>query len=79
MLIHHGSVTLVGARGDSLRLGSAEFRGLLLDLLLYGGSWRESSAANVFGGLGSLLDGDCWTVVACVAVTRTRSTCGTSS
>ena len=39
MLIHHGSVTLVGARGDSLRLGSAEFRGLLLDLLLYGGSW----------------------------------------
>ena len=40
MLIHHGSVTLVDARGDRLRPESAEFRGSLLDSLLRGGSWR---------------------------------------
>ena len=38
-IIHHGSVTLVDARGDRLRLGSAEFRGSLLDSLLRGASW----------------------------------------
>ena len=39
MLIHHGSVTLVGARGETLRPGSVEFRGSLLVSLLRGGSW----------------------------------------
>ena len=29
-LVHHVSVTVVGARGDLLRPGSAEFRGSLL-------------------------------------------------
>ena len=39
ILIHHGSVSVVGARGDRLRPVSAEFRGSLLDSLLRGGSW----------------------------------------
>ena len=73
ILIHHGSVTLVDARGDRLRRGSAEFRGSLFDSVLRGGSWGgeggrggeegrggESSAVNEFGGPRSLLDGDCW-------------------
>ena len=45
----------------------------------------ESSAANEFGGPGSLLDGDCWIVIACRACVwklcrdTQEDTCGTSS
>ena len=56
-----GSVALValsGARGESLRPGSAEFRGLTLGFVSASG--RESSATNEFSGLGDLPDGACW-------------------
>ena len=69
---------MVDARGDRLRLGvqSFEDRGSIHCCVVEAG-W-ESSAANEFGGPGSLLDGDCWKCGSWVA-TRRRSTCGTSS
>ena len=44
----HGCVTLVDARGESLRPESADFRGSLFDSLLRGGTWPgELSGARV--------------------------------
>ena len=57
---------MVGGRGDRLHPGSAEFRESLLGLMVaWGEAGRESSAVNESGGPGSLLDGDCWTTIAC--------------
>ena len=56
---------MVGARGDRPRPGSAEFRESLVDCVVEVS--QERSAVNEFSGPRSLLDGDCWTTIACRA------------
>ena len=62
ILIHHGSVTLVGARGDRLRPGVQSFEDRCSIRCCVVEAGRESSAVNEFGGQESFLDGDCWIV-----------------
>ena len=70
--------TVVGARGDRLRPGSAEFRDRIRCCVVEAG--RERSAVNESGGPGSLLDGDCWTTIAgSGSVKRRRRNCSPSS
>ena len=61
-----GGATVVGARGDCLRQGSAEFREPLLGFVV--AWWKRAGRAqlrNESCGPGSLLDVDCWTKTAC--------------
>ena len=76
ILFHHGSVTLVDARVDLVRPGSARiFAGFVVCVVVDSWRWALSLGAVFSGGLFLLDRGGSSSLR---AVKRRRSTCGTS-